>query len=218
MSASELFDLISPAVTVISAVVSTWVLTSARRRFKLYQALLIAGASFFLPLIVVPLYLVTLLLWKRPRVQLVKWRLVIPLAFLVVLLGTLTLNKFLDDRTVDAHLSRAKLAKVKNDPNTAASEYRKAIEIENDPHTHKLLAHVLEGAGNLNEAITELRIAEKGGEPDDAIYYHLGDFLQRAQRKDESIVELKKFVASPTCLQIDARCEDARQRIEKVAR
>src|SRR6185436_817838 len=118
MSASELFDLISPAVAVISAVGSTWVLASARRRFKLYQALLIASASFFLPLIVVPLYIVALLLWKRPRVKLIKWRFVIPLAFLVVLLGTLTLNKFLDDRSVDAHLSRAKVSMVKSDPKT----------------------------------------------------------------------------------------------------
>ncbi len=214
MSAGELFDLIGPAVSVISAIASTWVIASARRRFKFYQALIIAVGSFFLPLIVVPLYLVALLLWKRPRMNSIKWRFAIPCAFLMVLLSTLAIQKFLDDRSVDAHLSRATLAKVNSNSVAAIREYREALKLEDSAHTRKLLAITLDEAGFVSDAITEFRLAEQGGEPDDSIHYRLALLFERSGKKSEAIVEFKKFMASKTCSQIEMLCETVRQKIE----
>jgi hypothetical protein len=216
MSASELFDLIRPAVSVLSALVATAAVASARKRFPLYQALLLGIATFFFPLIALPIYLVVLVFWHRRKIDPIKGRFIVPLIFLVVILASLAVLKYREDRSVDAHLSRAALAKVNSTPTLAIHEYRQALKLEDDPHTHKLLAFVLAESGNLSEAIDELRIAKSGGEPDDAIHYHLGVFLERTNKKDEAQIEFKKFRESVTCRQIDARCEHARQRIEIV--
>ena len=42
MSAGQLFDLIMPAALAASALISTWVLASARKRFRLHYALALA--------------------------------------------------------------------------------------------------------------------------------------------------------------------------------
>lgn len=215
MSASELFDLIRPVVTVFSALVSAWVLASARNRFPFYQALLWAAPTFFFPLIVVPIYLVVLLVSQPPRSQLrIKGKFILPLFYLVTVLTVLVIYKYFDDQSIDAHLSRASLAKVSLDPLSAIREYHEALRIEDSPHTHKLLAETLDDAGFNTEAITEFRAAEQGGDPDDAIHFRLGVLLGRVDMEGQSILEFKKFALSETCLQIDSRCEDARHRIE----
>ena len=61
MSAGQLFDLIMPAAFALSALLSTWVLASARKRFQLLQAFGLAIGTLFLPLIVFPLYLAVML-------------------------------------------------------------------------------------------------------------------------------------------------------------
>jgi hypothetical protein len=214
MSASELFDLIRPAVTIISALVSTWVLTSARKHFRFWQAMSWAVGTFLLPLVVLPLYLVALLMWRKPNIQPIRRRFLVPLLYLIALLATLAVYTRVNERPVDVHLSRAALAKVNSDTATAIREYREALKLEDDPHTHKLLATELENAGYLMEAITEFRTAEFGGEPDDTIHLRLGVLLTRIDHDGESILELKEFVISDTCLQVDSRCEEARKRIE----
>jgi hypothetical protein len=138
MSAGELFDLIRPAVIVLSAILSTLILASARRRFRLYQALLISVAAFFLPFVILPLYLAMLLVWTRPRHPVTKWRFAVPLLFLATILAIASVYIFLDEHTVDAHLARASMSRVHSDPTTAIKEYRAALKLEDDPHTHKL--------------------------------------------------------------------------------
>jgi hypothetical protein len=214
MSAGELFDLIRSAVIVLSALLSTWILTSARRRFRLYQALLISVAAFFLPFVILPLYLAMLLAWPRPKRAVTRWRFAVPLLFLTTILTIASVYTVIDERTVDAHLARASMARVHSDSTTAIKEYRAALKLEDDPHTHKLLAQTLDDTGFFMDAITEFRIAEQGGEPDDSIHFRLALLLEKIDHKGESILEFKKFVASETCLQIDYRCEAARQRIE----
>ena len=214
MSAGELFDLIRPVVTIISAFVATWVLASARRRFPIYIALVVAVGTFFFPLIVFPLYLAVLLLWWRSKSESVRWRFAIPLAFLAVTLGTIAIYKYIDDRRVDSYLSRATMAKLVHDEAGAIREYRRALEIEDDPHTRKLLANTLEEAGLFGEAVIEFRKAEQKGEPDDSIPFRLAQLLERSNQKRESIMEFKRFLDSKTCKEIDYRCEAARQRIE----
>jgi hypothetical protein len=214
MSAGELFDLIRPAVNLISALISTWILISARRRFRFWQGLIWAIATFFLTLVVVPLYLVTLLMWRKPKIQSINKRFLVPLLYLTMLLASLAFYTYVSERQVDIHLTRAALAKVNSDTVTAIREYREALKLENSPHTHKLLAAELDNARYLMEAITEFRTAEMGGEPDDAIHFRLGVLLDKIDHPGESLLEFKKFVMSDTCLQVDARCEAARKRIE----
>ena len=214
MSAGELFDLIYPTVVVISAVISTWVLTSARKRFPLYISLFLAAVTFFLPLIVVPLYLILLFFSYPKHTRPIRGRFIVPCIYLGVILTSFAVYRYLDEQSVDAHLSRASFAKLHSDPLTAIQEFREALKLEDNAHTHKLLAATLEECGYVTEAITEYRTAELGGERDDAINYHLAILLERINHKGESILEFKKFVESETCLQIDSRCESARQRIE----
>ena len=88
MSAGELFDLIMPVATVISALLSTWVLASARRRFRFHYAITLAIGTLLLPLIVFPIYLV-IMLWRKRSDPPPRWRYALPLLYAVtVLAGT----------------------------------------------------------------------------------------------------------------------------------
>ena len=170
ISAGQLFELIMPAAFALSALLSTWVLASARRRFQLPYAFGLAVGTLFLPLIVFPIYLVTML-WRKKTVPPARWRYSLPLLYATVSLSAIGIYFYLDSRSVDAHLARATQAKLVEDSNTAIREYRKALALEDDPHTHKLLAIELANAGHVEEAISEFKIAEQGGEtclPEDA--------------------------------------------------
>lgn len=164
MPAGELFELIRPLVVVISIVVSSWVLASARKRFPVYLAFAWAVGTLFLPLVVVPVYLVVVLFWRRPALSR-RWRFSLPLTYAAILLVGFGLYLNHENQTVDAHLARANQAKLVEDHATAIREYREALTIENNPHTHKLLAIELGNAGRLDEAMAEFRLAQQGGEP-----------------------------------------------------
>lgn len=212
MSAGELFDLIMPAAFVVSALLSTWVLASARKRFSLFYALALAVATLLLPLIVFPLYLV-MLMWREKGKPPERWRYSLPLLYAVIVLSGIGGFYYFDTRTVDAHLARATQARLVDDTNTAIREYQQALALEDDPHTHKLLGIELANAGYVSEAISEFRLAQQGGEPDDAISYWLGLLLERLNLTNQARMEFQQFVLSPTCQQIDTRCEVARARI-----
>jgi hypothetical protein len=160
MSAGELFDLIMPAAYVVSALISTWVLASARKRVALHYAFALALATFLLPVVVFPLYLAAII-WRgggsRPR----RWRYSLPLLYAVLLLSAIGAWVYFDTRTVDAHLARATRAKLVSDHSTAIREYRQALALEDDPHTHKLLAIELAEAGYKDEADAQFRLAEQ---------------------------------------------------------
>lgn len=164
MSAGELFDLIMPAAYVASALLSTWVLASARKRFAHPYAFAIALATLLLPLVILPLYL-AVIIWRRTGTPPRRWRYLLPLLYAAVLLSAIGLFVYFDSRTVDAHLARAARAKLVYDHQTAINEYRQALALEDNPHTHKLLAIELAEAGHVEEAKSEFRLAEEGGEP-----------------------------------------------------
>jgi hypothetical protein len=166
MSAGQLFDLIMPAVFVVSALVSTWVLASARKRFRVHYALALAIGTLFLPFIVFPIYLV-IMMWQPKIGPPQRWRYSLPLLYAVIALSAIGAYFYFDSRSVDAHLARATRAKLVEDSTTAIREYRAALKREDDPHTHKLLAIELANAGYISEAITEFRLAQQGGETDD---------------------------------------------------
>lgn len=163
MSAGQLFDLIMPAAFAVSALISTWVLASARKRFRLHYALALAVGTLFLPFIVFPLYLV-IMMWRSKIGPPRRWRYSLPLLYAVLALSVIGAYFYFDSRSVDAHLARATRAKLVEDSTTAIREYREALKREDDPHTHKLLAIELANGGFISEAITEFRLAELGGE------------------------------------------------------
>ena len=215
MSAGELFDLIMPAAFVISALISTWVLASARKRFHLVYAIALAVGTLFLPLIVLPIYLV-IMLWRKRQESPVRWRYALPLLYVAIVLTSITTFFYLDRRSVDAHLARATRAKLIEDSNAAIREYRQALSLEDDPHTHKLLAVELANAGYVSEAISEFRLAQQGGEPDDSIHYRIGLLFERLNQNDQAKVEFQSFLLTETCKQPDGRCEEARVRLGKL--
>jgi hypothetical protein len=154
MPAGELFDLVRPGLLLISALISTWVLASARKRSPLYAAFAWALGTLFLPLVVLPVYLSVILLWRR-EVRARRWRVLLPLAYGVVVIASVALYFYVDRQSVDAHLARAVRAKLVDDHKTAIREYRRALEIEENSHTRKLLAMELALAGQITEAKVE---------------------------------------------------------------
>ena len=162
MSAGEWFELISPAVFLLSALISTWILASARKRFSVYVAFGWAVGTLLLPLIVLPVYLSVILLW-RPELRLRRWRFLLPLVYGVIVIGAIAFYFNRDRQSVDAHLARAVQAKLVEDHATAIREYRRALAGEENAHTRKLLAIELALAGQLSDAEREFQLAEQGG-------------------------------------------------------
>jgi uncharacterized BrkB/YihY/UPF0761 family membrane protein len=79
-----------PVAYVLSALLSTWVLASARRRFQLHFALGLAIGTLFLTSIVFPIYLALMLWWKKDRPP-QRWRYALPILYATIaLLGILT--------------------------------------------------------------------------------------------------------------------------------
>lgn len=213
MSAGELFELIRPSVLVVAALISTWVLASACKRFPIYVALGWALGTLFLPLVVIPAYLAVILLWRRP-VNSPRWPLVLPLTYGLVVTAAIVTYFYFDSRTVDAHLARAARAKLVEDHGTVIREYHNALALEENPHTRKLLALELMQAGYLSDAISEFRLAEWGGEPDDSIHFYLGVLLERIDQNGQARLEFEKFLLTQTCQTPDRLCDSARSRLE----
>jgi hypothetical protein len=164
MPAGELFDLIRPVVLVISILLSAWVLASARKRFSTVASFAWAVCTLLLPFAVLPAYLAMMLVWRRP-IRSRRWRFLMPLAYAAILLAVIGSYLRHESQTVDAHLARATQAKLVDDHTTAIREYRGALALEDNPHTHKLLAIELAQNGDSNEAISQFRLAQRGGEP-----------------------------------------------------
>jgi len=225
ISAGEFFDLIWPAVLIFSALISAWVLASARKRFPFYQSLLWALGTLFFPLIVLPLYFVALLVTRRKAMARPdsdphgttdrKWTFSLPLLYALIVLCCIGVYVYRDTQSVDAHLAQATMDKLKNQRTKTIQEYKAALELEDDPHTHKLLAIELAGAGYWTDAISEFRLAQKGGEPDDSIHFRLGVLLDKLGHPGQARLEYEEFLNTPACTSepVDVRCEVAGQRI-----
>jgi hypothetical protein len=217
MSAGEFFDLIRPAAIVLAALISGWVLASARKRFPTYIAFIWTAGTLFLPLIVFPLYLAILLIWRRPT-RTRNWRVSLPFIYSLVVLSVVGIYFYRDYRSVDAHLARATQARLRADRGSTISELQSALALEDDAHTHKLLALEFFEAGYLSEAISEYRLAEKGGEPDDSIHFQLGIIFERLNQLGQAQLEYQQFLSSSTCLTVNPRCDLARQRLREITK
>ena len=245
ISAGELFELLRPAAFLLSAVLSIWVLTSTRRSgFRLYAGLLWALGTYFLPFVVLPIYLIfrypkrgtELPVGHRPvkaesRIaaradpaeaerRKVRRRSLVPAAYGLLLLGATGVYLYRDYDSVDAHLARATQAKLSSQPAKTIREYRAALALEDNPHTHKLLGIELAEANLWTEALNELRLAERGGEPDDSLPFRIGQVLSAKGDQREAIPEYQMFLESHACTQelADYRCEIARAGVAQKSR
>jgi Flp pilus assembly protein TadD len=207
------------------------VLASARHhRFKSYWVAAWTLGTLFFPLIVLPLYLVVRALERRrarqtkatapeqqkaPSASSPAWRRGLPALYLTIVLCAIAVFFYRDYTSLDAHLWRANNAKLRGPQAKVIAEYRAALELEDSPHTHKLLAIELAADGRVEEALAEFRTAERGGEPDDQIPYHMGLALDSLGRSSEAAPEYRRFLSGPLCTQAlpDANCATARTRV-----
>lgn len=231
ISAGEFFELLRPLALVISALLSAWVLASARRwRFRFAAAIAWALGTFLFPLIVLPVYLIARFWTKRstqPNNPVegtaaeagpsspVRLRFLLPAIYGLVLLSLIGIYVYRDYRTVDAHLARATQAKVMNQQARAIREYRAALRLEDNPHTHKLLGIELAETQEWAEALREFRAAESGGEPDSSLSFRIAQALEATGQRDEALREYEKFLASDGCNHAPPHewCAIARQQI-----
>jgi len=199
-------------------------------------------ATFFFPFVVLPIYLIFRYRAKRwfplhnnefepggesqdvsqavpaqVPARKVEHRMLVPLVYGVLLLVATGVYLYRDYNSVDTHLARATHAKLASQPSKAIQEYRNALALENNPHTHKLLGIELAEAGQWTEALDEFRLAEHGGEPDQALPFRMAQVLEATERRAEAVAEYKKFLSSDACKEalLDHRCVIARERVGK---
>lgn len=220
MAAGEFFDLIFPAVLLLSAVLSTWVLASARKvGFPDYIALAWALATLIFPPVVLPLYLIARYAKRRRNTENretrnVRHRFAWPTLYLLAVTSFISLYGYNESMSADAYLAQAAKAKLKGDRAATIREYRKALALENNPHTRKLLAIELVSAGFSNEALSQFRLAEQGGEPDDTIAFQIALLLDGRNHINQARLEYERFLTSQLCTQDfpDQRCRFATER------
>jgi tetratricopeptide (TPR) repeat protein len=221
ISAAELFEFVRPAVWTLSAFASAFVLSSARRAgLRSYWVAAFTLGTLFFPLITLPLYLLARAVLKGRAQQAAaqrsqRFRYTLPVLYLIALLSLIALFFYRDYRSLDAHLWRANNAKLRGPHSKVIAEYRAALELEDDPHTRKLLAIELAADGLNEEALAEFRAAERGGEPDPQLPFYIGTALFSLGREAEGATEYQRFLGGPRCTEAlpDLNCSIARARL-----
>ena len=227
ISAGEFFELLRPAAYVLSVVLSIWVLASARRRgYRWFAGLAWALGTFFLPFVVLPFFLICLIFISRPSSgesaavsnspspsPSISYRFLLPTVYGSILLIATGVYLYRDHNTVDAHLARAAQAKLSSKSAKTIREYRAALSLEDNSHTHKLLGIELAEAGQWTEALNEFRLAERGGEPDELLPFRIAQVLKASGQHSAAVIEYQRFLNSHACTQQlpDSRCEVARR-------
>lgn len=244
ISAGQTFELMLPLWFAVSALLSAWVLASARRRgFGPAAVTLWTMGTLFFPLVILPLYLIVrsyrLRREKEPE-QIVATggfednadmkndsealetapaplilRRSLPLIYLSVMLGFGALYFYMDWRSPDAYHMRANQARVREQREQVIAEYRAALKLEDDAHTHNLLGKELQAAGRHAEALAELRTAERMGEADEELPLNMAQSLDELKRLDEAKTEYRRFLNGPLCeaMPHDSRCVLGRGRL-----
>lgn len=145
-----------------------------------------------------------------------RWRFLLPVLYLLAVLSARAYFYHRDFESVDVHLARANQARLMGQRARTIREYRAALRLENNPHTHNLLARELFDAKMLEEALAEFRAAEREHEPDDELAFRIANTLDALNRRDESLPEYEKFLDSSRCRAQgfpDPLCATARARV-----
>jgi tetratricopeptide (TPR) repeat protein len=234
-----------PVWFALSALLSAWVLASARRRrFDAAAVTLWTAGTLLFPLIILPLYLIVRSYKLRREKELEQGeagnvyednadeesgnaarenvkpqrllRRSLPLIYLSVMLGLGALYFYMDWRSPDAYHMRANQARVREQREQVIAEYRAALKLEDDAHTHNLLGKELQAAGRYEEALAELRTAERMGEADEELPLNVAQSLDELKRLDEAKTEYERFLKGPLCDEMphDRRCVLARGRVD----
>ena len=254
ISVGDLSEALRPALFVLAALASAWVLHDARRRFDSYAAATVCALlALLLPAVVLPLYLVARMYARRddpddsntapadgetderpPSTStggdgdndadaelgvkapaLSRSGLAPTLVYLTAVLLVGGLYFYRDYMSFDAHFARARRAKLYNQRGRTVREYRAALRLRDDAHTRKLLGVELSEAGRWEEALAELRAAERGGEPDESLAFREADALDKLHRREEAAGAYCRFLQTPPCARPDPAplCADARSRL-----
>ncbi|HEV7903279.1 MAG TPA: hypothetical protein VGO96_05510, partial [Pyrinomonadaceae bacterium] len=149
-----------------------------------------------------------------------RWRreLALPLLYALALLSFGALRFYRDYHSFEAHLSRAANARLLNQRAAAIREYRAALRLSDDAHTHKLLAVQLAEDGQTEAALAELRAAERAGGDDDALLpYRIAQTLDALGRRAEADLEYQKLTQGSLCAlpSPDALCAEASARVQQ---
>ena len=239
ISAGEFFDWMLPASFALTALLSAWVLASARKhRLSVVATTLWTLTTLFFPLIVLPLYLIFRLFKPRGASERkaageetadnseseksapLPWRRTFPLLYLILLLSLGALYFYTDYRSVDAHLARANQARVRDRQERIIDEYRAALRLEDNAHTRNLLGRELVATRRWDEALRELRTAERMGETDDELPYYIAESLYGLARFQEAVPEFERFLRTSTACATppeDVRCILAGRRLKEIA-
>lgn len=135
----------------------------------------------------------------RRYVSLRLRRYVPSLVYAAALLAAGAIYFYRDYHSFDAHLARAANARLLNRRDATIREYRAALRIVDDAHTHKLLAVQLAEDGQAEAALAELRAAERGGEPDELLTLRVASALDTLGRAEEAVAEYENFLRSESC-------------------
>lgn len=138
-----------------------------------------------------------------------------PLVYACALLSIGAIYFYRDYQSFDAHLARAAKARLLNRRAAAIREYRAALRLSDDAHTHKLLAVQLAEDGQTEAALAELRAAERGGDEDALLSLRTAHLLDTLGRRAEADIEYQKFTRGSLCAlpTPDARCAEASARV-----
>ncbi|MDQ1611946.1 MAG: hypothetical protein QOG00_1877 [Pyrinomonadaceae bacterium] len=124
-----------------------------------------------------------------------------------------------DYHSFDAHLARAANARLRNRRDATIREYRAALRIVDDAHTHKLLAVQLAEDGQAEAALAELRAVERGGEPDELLSLRIASALDTLGRAEEAVAAYEKFLRSESCSRTQSpapQCIEAAARVRQL--
>jgi hypothetical protein len=151
------------------------------------------------------------------RATLRRRKLALPLIYALALLSIGALYFYRDYHSFDAHLARAANARLLNQRAATIREYRAALRLSDDAHTHKLLAIQLAEDGQHEAALTELHAAERGNEPDALLPYRIARTLDALGRPAEADIEYQKFTQSSLCAppSLYMPCAEASARVEQ---
>ncbi len=225
ISSATLADGLRPVSFALAVMLSTWVLSDARRRgLSVFAVTVWTLLVLLLTPVLLPLYFIartfaskSAAVEARHAAKRMKRDFVWPLLYAATLAALGAGYFYLDYKSLDAHLARASQARLSDQHERAIREYRSALVSEDDPHTRKLLGIELLDMGRAAEALAEFRAAESAGEPDELLSFRIASALDALGRTTEAAPAYQKFLQSRACTQTlpDRNCEQAYTRLQQ---
>ena len=141
----------------------------------------------------------------------------LPFFYASSLFALIAIFEYRAANTVDLHLARATQAKLAGNRTQVIREYKAALALDDNPHTRKLLGVELSDEGDWAAALSELRLADRSGEPDGSLPFRIARLLDALNEPNQALTEYKRFIDGETCRREtqSIECEVARQRVQR---